>query len=45
MQKPEVIASLILKSITVQKPKTRHYGGSMAGTLLFLKKGIDRQLA
>lgn len=41
---PEVIAELILKSITVKNPKTRYHGGHMAGLILFLKKVLtDKQ--
>jgi short-subunit dehydrogenase len=41
---PDVIATLILKAITAQNPKTRYYGGYMAGMVLFLKKILsDKQ--
>jgi short-subunit dehydrogenase len=44
MADPEVIAALILKSITTKNPKTRYHGGHMAGIILFLKKILtDKQ--
>lgn len=42
---PEVIAELILKSITARNPKTRYHAGHMAGLILFLRKILtDKQL-
>ena len=41
---PEVIAELILKSITARNPKARYYGGHMAGPILFLKKILSDRL-
>jgi len=41
---PEVIAELILKSITAAKPKTRYHGGYLSGVILLLKKVLsDKQ--
>jgi short-subunit dehydrogenase len=41
---PEVIAELILKAVTVKKPRTRYHAGYMAGIILFLKKILtDKQ--
>ncbi|MFY0252541.1 oxidoreductase [Chitinophaga sp. 30R24] len=41
---PSLIAQLILKAVTVAKPKTRYHAGFMAGTVLFAKKWLsDRQ--
>jgi short-subunit dehydrogenase len=41
---PEIIAELILKSITAAKPKTRYHAGHLAGPILFLRKILtDKQ--
>jgi short-subunit dehydrogenase len=41
---PEVIAKLILKAITADKPKTRYHAGYMAGAILFMRKILtDKQ--
>lgn len=41
---PEVIAALILKSITAKNPKTRYHGGYLSGVILFLRKILtDKQ--
>lgn len=41
---PEVIAKLILKAISANKPKTRYHAGYLAGVILFLKRVLtDKQ--
>lgn len=41
---PEVIANLILKAISVNKPKTRYSGGFMAKPLLLMKKVLSDKM-
>ena len=41
---PEVIANLILKAISVNKPKTRYSGGFMAKPLLIMKKVLSDKM-
>jgi len=41
---PEVIAKLILKSISTRNPRTRYHAGYLSGIILFLKKVLtDKQ--
>jgi short-subunit dehydrogenase len=43
--KPEIIADLIYKAITANKPKTRYSGGFLAGITLFMRKILtDKQM-
>ena len=41
---PLVIARLIQKAIEVRKPKTRYWGGYLAGPLLFLRKLLSDRM-
>ncbi|MCK0190275.1 oxidoreductase [Arenibacter sp. F20364] len=41
---PELIANLILKAITVNKPKTRYSGGFMAKPLLLMRKMLSDKM-
>jgi NAD(P)-dependent dehydrogenase (short-subunit alcohol dehydrogenase family) len=43
--RPEIIANLIYKAITANKPKTRYSGGFLAGITLFMRKILtDKQI-
>jgi short-subunit dehydrogenase len=41
---PSVIAEVILKAITVKKPKTRYHAGSMSGMVLTMRKILPDKL-
>jgi len=41
---PEVIAKVILKSVTARRPKTRYSAGSMSGVALFMRRLLSDRM-
>jgi len=44
LSKPEVIGKVILKAVTVRKPKTRYAAGAMSGLTLFLRRWLSDRM-